>query len=196
MENNTEVLEEKKVETPKKKSPVGLIILIIVLMIGCLVGGYFINEAGLLVGKKDETEKKEEKKDTKKEEKEPVVTTYAVTDEKVRDLINNLVTHEPSRKNLCTAFEAYVLDKKVTVNDISNDTAWDIIMEYSDMEKGQKISLDSVNKAIKKFLGKDYKFDPKSVNTETCVANYIYDETEWKTNKYVFSAAQFRTSCS
>ena len=76
---------------PKKKSPIGLIILVIILMIGCLVGGYFINEKGLIkLGNEKET-KEEKKKETKKEEKEPVVTNYAVTDEKVAKLIDNIL---------------------------------------------------------------------------------------------------------
>ncbi len=53
---------------PKKKSPLGVIILIVILMIGCLIGGYFLNESGILSGKKD----------TPKEEKEPVVTNNEV----------------------------------------------------------------------------------------------------------------------
>ena len=35
MENENVIVE------PKKKSPIGLVILIVVLMIGCFVGGYF-----------------------------------------------------------------------------------------------------------------------------------------------------------
>ena len=81
-----EVKEEVKVETPKKKSPIGLIILIIILMIGCLVGGYFINESGILSSKENEPEKKETKnKKEKKEEKEKSVT---FTDEELNKYVS------------------------------------------------------------------------------------------------------------
>ena len=89
MEDKVEILDEDKkvlneefkdVRTPKKKSPIGLIILIIILMCGCLVGGYFINEKGLIkLGNEKET-KEEKKKETKKEE------NLIITDEQQKNM--------------------------------------------------------------------------------------------------------------
>ena len=196
-DNNVEVLDEnkeEKVETPKKKSPIGWIILVIILMIGCLVGGYFINESGILSGKKEPT-KKEEKKDTKKEEKEPVVTNYAVTDEKVSNLIDNIVSRGSSYGS-CKAFEFYVTDKKVVVNDIPNSMAYFIAERsllggnYQNVSGGyyqnekNSFTLDELTAEIKKYLGKNYKFDPKSVNYKDAnCSQYNYDDNSKIYNK-------------
>lgn len=68
-DKKVEVLDEN-IKTEKKKSPVGLIILVVVLMIGCLVGGYFINEAGVFTSSNDKEEKEEKKDEENKNEKE------------------------------------------------------------------------------------------------------------------------------
>ena len=188
MEDKVEILDEDKkvlneefkdVRTPKKKSPIGLIILIIILMCGCLVGGYFINEKGLIkLGSEKET-KEEKKKETKKEEKEPVVTNYAVTDAKVAKLIDNILQYKPGV--MCGRITLLAMDKKFGVNDIDNDGAWSIAM--TDLSGKDKITLDEVSNIIKKYLGKDYKFEPKSSYEAYCSGIYEYDESSKTFNK-------------
>lgn len=116
--NNVEVLEEQKevqqevkVDTPKKKNQVVIFILILVLMCGCLVGGYFINELGLLSFNKDK-DVKEEKKETKKEEKEENSVTF--TDSELEKYIGYIspVSYGPSAK-------IYDVDS-VSVNSLSS----------------------------------------------------------------------------
>lgn len=190
--NNVEVLEEKnevkeiKSEAapiqPKKKGNGGLIVVIVLLLAVCIgLGGFvFINKDKLFSTNEP---KKEEKKETKKEEKEPVVTTYAVTDEKVAKLIDNLLKFgQPT----CEEIELLANDKKVEAKDISNDTAWIIALSDSSVS-GDSISLDTINKAIQKYLGKDYTFDPKAANTNICGSNYEYDESTKTFNKKTVS---------
>ena len=174
---NVEVLEETKANTPKKKSPVGLIILVIILMVGCLVGGYFINESGILGSKKDEKEEKGSDKEKKEEKKEPVVTNYAVTDEKVAKLIDRLLVRGSGVGNNCNVVEFYTNDKKVVANDIPNLMAYHI-GEADFFNKKDSFSLDDINTAIQSKLGKDYKFDPTKINYkgETC-PQYSYDDS-------------------
>ena len=186
MEEKTEILEEKKeevkVEAPKKKGSGLLIVLVIVLVVASLVGGFFIGTSGILVGKKEEPGKKEEKKDTKKEEKEPVVTNYAVTDEKVANLINNLDVG--ILDDSCKTLEIYTNDKKVEVKDIPALKAYRIAeaAEFFDSGK-QSISLDEFTKVVQKYLGKDYKFNPEDgLGKGHCMA-YYYDASTKTFNK-------------
>ena len=76
MEDKKEVVDDKtkeikKIEEPKKKNSVGVIVLLAILMVGSLIGGYFINQAGLLnFSKEVKIDKKEKKKETKEVVKE------------------------------------------------------------------------------------------------------------------------------
>ena len=175
-----EVKEEVKVETPKKKNSIGWIILVIILMIGCLIGGYFINELGLLSFNKDK-EVKEEKKETKKEEKEPVVTIYAVTDEKVSKLIENI---NVGTLDGCNGFEDYANDKKVVANDITSQKAFRIAETAEFFNSGKEsISLDEFTKVVQKFLSKDYKFNPEDGMGKGKCMSYYYDASTKTFNK-------------
>ena len=180
MENkNVEVLDEN-VKTEKKKSPVGIIILVVVLMIGCLVGGYFINEAGVFTSSKDKEEKEEKKEEEKEEEKEPVVTNYAATDEKVSKLIDNILymglSHD--EPGFCNVLEVYANDKKVEAKSISNLMAYHIAEANEFNKKVESFTLDEMNKAIKKYLGKDYNFDPTAIDYKgSSCPQYNYDNS-------------------
>ena len=190
MEDKVEILDEDKkvlneefkdVRTPKKKSPIGLIILIIILMCGCLVGGYFINEKGLIkLGNEKET-KEEKKKETKKEEKEPVVTNYAVTDEKVANLIRNI---DVGALENCNGFEDYASNKKVEAKDVSSIKAFRIAETAEFFNSGkQSITLDEFTKVVQKFLGKDYKFNPEDGMGKGKCMSYYYDASTKTFNK-------------
>ena len=143
---------------PKKKSPIGIIILVVVLMIGCLVGGYFLNESGIFNKDKENTQEKDK---DKKDEKEPVVTVYDVTDEKVSNLISNL-----TRGLSCTALEEFISDKKLVSSDITNMRAYVIASNDFYREKKDTITLDEFNSTIKKYLGEDYNFDPNTLDLQ------------------------------
>ena len=170
MENNT-MMEQTNMKPPKKKNPIGLILLIIILMIGCLIGGYYINEYGLLDNILNKKEVKEEK-ETKKEEKKSVTKKYETDDPKVAKLIDNIIF---SGLVSCNEIEFLANDKKVEITDIDSARAWAIALHDPDL-KGETILLEDVNKTIEKYLGKDYIFDPKSMKN-ICGTNYEYDET-------------------
>lgn len=127
MENkNVENLDEN-VKTEKKKSPVGLIILVVVLMIGCLVGGYFINEAGVFTSSKDKEEKEEKKEEDKKEEKEEQEKeeTIEIESDLVKKLDRNITT---AGAPYYGGFYELFTDKKMTANDLSDDAKGKVIM--------------------------------------------------------------------
>ena len=175
MEDKVEILDEKNdevVKTTKKKSPVGLIILVIILMCGCLVGGYFINESGVLSSKK---ETKEEEKEDKKDEKEPVVTNYAVTDAKVAKLIDKLMVGTLDLEFRCNTLEAYANNKKVEAKDISVLRAYRIAENDFFNSGKQSISLEEFTATVQKYLGKDYVFNPEDkLGLGKCMT-YYYD---------------------
>ncbi len=163
MEGNDSIKE------PKKKGSIGIIILMIILMIGCLVGGYFLNESGVFSKDKKTTEEKNKKE--KEEEKEPVVTNYDVTDSKVANLILDLL-----RGYDCNAIDEFVKDKKVESSDISNKRAFNIAEWKFVEEKTETITLDEFTNKVKIFLGKDYNFDPSAINYQgSSCPNYNYD---------------------
>ena len=195
MEENkkAEVLEEKKeevkpevkqevnIEPQKKKNSVLSIILVIILMAACLVVGYFINDAGIF-NFSEEKEVKQEEKEKKEEKKEPVVTNYAVTDEKVANLIRNIHAIG-SGVNNCDITEFYTNDKKVVASDVPNLMAYHIAEKNEFLEKSS-FTLDDMNKAIKKYLGKDYQFDPTKIDYKgvTC-PQFNYDSNNKVFNK-------------
>jgi len=170
MDNNT-MMEQTNTKPPKKKNPIVRILLILILMIGCLIGGYLINEYGLLDDYLPKKEVKEEKE--KKEEKKSVTKTYDVDDTKVAHLIENIIYS--GGLDICKEIEFLANDKKVEVKDIDSARAWAIAIHDSDL-KGETILLEDVNKTIAKYLGKDYEFNPKLMKN-VCGTNYEYDET-------------------
>ena len=67
------------------------------------------------------------------------------------------------------------------VKDIDNEGAWSIAM--TDLSGKDKITLDEVSNIIKMYLGKDYKFEPKSSYEAYCSGIYEYDESSKTFNK-------------
>ena len=166
MENNN-----MEVNT-KKKSSVGIILLIVILIIGCLAGGYFLSESGILKGDKENTEKS-----NANEEKEivPVVTNYEVTDEKVANLINNLLKGGYSYGG-CSALETFTNDKKVEAKDLSDLVIYHIIEINGFYNQKDSFSLDEFNAVAKKFFDSSYHFDPTAINYKgASCPQYNYD---------------------
>lgn len=189
-------VEQNNIQKSKKKNPIGIILLIIAI-ICFFIGGFFITKSGALV-KKNEV-KKEDKKDvptneekeeetdenTNKDTKEEKNTNKEEINFKTSELIDSLFITDPSRKNWCSPIENLISDKKFEAKDITSTYAWDLAMKAG-IGKLETISLDDVNKAVQKYLGKDYKFDPKTANTSACSGTLIYDEnTKTYTRKKV-----------
>ena len=169
--------EKKEVQKSKKKRPlVGIVIVIIIvlLMIACFICGFLLSEVKIVNKAVEDGEKID--KDTKTEE--PTQKVYDITDEKVSKLIDHILLGYNSE---CTQLERFTNDKKVTVNDIPNIAAYHIAAgnEFTiDINnKPDSISLDDFNKAIAKYLGKNYKFNPESIDYKdsTC-PQYYYDK--------------------
>ena len=152
----------------KKKSNIGIILLMIILLCAAFAGGYFVNEKGLIGGEK-ETPKEEGK-----EEKEDKVTVYDVTDEKVSSLINNF---SAVFLGDCTFVEKVANDKKITVNDINNSGAYNLVGTKFDDSK-DTISMEEFKKEVAKYFGKDYKFEVSDLmgKGKSCVP-YYYDSS-------------------
>ena len=161
-------MEEKK----KGKGLVVALVLFILISLG--LGGYIAYDK--VLNKEEVKTKKEEKKE--KKEQETII--YSVDDEKISGLIDNILT---GRK--CNEIEEYTNDKKVETKDIDNEKAY-LIAEARELFESQKesIPLDDVNNVIKKYLGKDYKFDPTSLdsNSKSC-PQYKYDSSTKTFNK-------------
>jgi len=164
----------------KKNKSIWKIILIIVLMIGCFTGGYFIND---ILKTEKNTEKVQNNKEEKQEEKTPVVTNYEITDAKVANLIENLLKGGFSYGG-CQSLEVFVNNNKVETNDISNLAAYHIAEINEFYEKKDSFTLDEMNNAIKKYFGKDYVFNPNSIdyNGQSC-PQYNYDNNTKTFNK-------------
>ena len=162
----------------KGKGSIIVIVLLILVILG-LVGYICYDKEILFKHEVKEVESKNVKNINQKEE-ETVVTNYAVTDEKVYKLIDNLM----NGRN-CDDLENYANDKKVEVKDINNVKAY-LIAEKNDLFNSLKesITLDEVNKVVAKYLGKDYKFDPTTIDYKgSWCPQYIYDSSTKTFNK-------------
>ena len=101
--------EQNNIVETKKKSPIGIIILVVILMIGCLIGGYFLNESGILKENKTDTK---EKDTTKKEDKNE--EALEVESDLVKKLDRNVTT---AGAPYYGGFYELFTDKKMTAND-------------------------------------------------------------------------------
>ena len=168
-----------------------MIILVIVLMIGCLVGGYFLSDSGVLGSGKVDTQKKDSnsKNDSKKE---PVVTIYKTTDEEISNLITKLIVSRSANNPL----EEYVMDRKIMASDVTNRRAF---MTAAFEQQKETVTLDEMVQTIKKYYGQDYNFDPESVDYKSIYASpYDYDKdtkTYIKQNPIYGGEFSLPTSC-
>lgn len=169
-------------EVVEKKKHTGVkVLLVLLLMIGCLVLGYYLSNSGIVnINLGTDKEKVEKKNSTEKENcgttDEEKVTVYATTDEKVHDLIETLISGLG-----CFNIEDFTNDKKVLASDISNDRAF--VMSQWDFyyENVAEVSLEDYTKKVQSILGKDYQFDPTKIsnNVLSCPA-YLYDSNNKK----------------
>ena len=162
---------EEKVE--KKKSHGFLItILVVLLMAACVGGGYLLGATNIINSKEKAKQTDVEEKEPE-EKKESKTTEYDVNDEKVANLIDNLV----SGAN-CYIFEnEYATDHKVVAADVSNQRAYYIASRVFFKSRKASISLDEFVEEIQSKLGKDYTFDPTSINyNDVECPTYLYNE--------------------
>ena len=174
---------ENMVTVPKKKSPIGIIVLMVVLMLGCLVGGYFLNESGVFNKDKKDTTEKSKGKEKEKDKKDPIVTNYDVMDQKVAGLISDLMQGGFSYGG-CTALEKFTNDKKVTAGDLDDLVIYHIIEAKEFLNKKDSFTLDEFKTAMKKYFADDATFEPNSIDYKgkSC-PQYNYDMSTKTFNK-------------
>ena len=172
-DENLNMEENDSIKEPKKKGSIGIIILMIILMIGCLVGGYFLNESGLFSKDKKTTEEKNKKE----KDKDPVITNYDVTDEKVASLLPNILKGSYGFGG-CYALETFANDRRVDVDDLSSLVIYHVVEKNEFYQKKDSFTLDEFNAAIKKYFADGYIFDANSIDYKgsTC-PQFNYDSS-------------------
>lgn len=167
--------EQNNIVETKKKSPIGIIILVVILMIGCLIGGYFLNESGILKENKTDTKEKDTtKKEDKKEE------ALEVESDLVKKLDRNVTT---AGAPYYGGFYELFTDKKMTANDLSDDAKGSVIQlrlydkintgAYTQWE-GTTYTKAEVEKLAKEVFGSDVKYNHKTIGRCPTIT---YDET-------------------
>ena len=155
---------EKKEE--KKTNGVLVTVLVVLLLLvftgfGYAIGGVRLNKQTM---KKVSTTVEEKEQNNK-----TTMTVYETTDEKITSLLDTLFSFPT-----CNVVDMYAKDTVVTNKDITNLQAYNMVQKnYWNQES---VSLEEFQKAIHKYLGKDYTFDPTSINYqgETC-PQFNYD---------------------
>ena len=171
MEENKE-----KIEETKQKSSAMTIVIVILLMIGCLVGGYFISESGVFNKKEPknaENEKnKEEEKEVEKEEE------LDVKSEHVTKLFENITN---ANRHYCGYYGLFT-NKKMTANDISVYERFSILIrliykDYGDTE-GKTYTKAEVEKVYRQIFGKDVPIEYDAANSVKSCPSFSYDSTK------------------
>ena len=167
MENENNVVEEKSTEQ-KKKSPIGMIILVIVLMIGCLVGGYFLSDSGLLNKKSADTNEKKTNTNTKKEKEVKEVEMDWGEGFDVENVSKNIFDREKSNFN---------------INGIDKE---DLIMLLYSLRSNKSVNFNEITgKELKSIAKKYFNLDEVEFVNITCKYNvnhgdnvlYIYNSS-------------------
>jgi len=164
---------EKVIENNQnKKSPVAIII-IILLMLVFLFSGYFLSASGIVnFGKEENSGNPTPVPEVTKPEVKSEVIHYEITDAKISKLIEKLTSGGLE----CNAIEYFAKDKKVEAKDISNFRAYHIAESNEFFNSGkQTISLDEFTKVVQSYLGKDYSFNPESIDYKDSCPQYKYD---------------------
>ena len=157
----------------KKKSNAGLIIFICILLLACGSMGTFIfmNKDKLFVKENTDVTADNNKKD-KADSEAKEVKVYEITDQKISNLIDQLIIGNMS----CDTLEQFANDRKVVASDVSADRAYDIAVFNKNSNISGTISLEELTKIIQKYLGKDYNFEVDKLRQTkgTCISHY-YD---------------------
>lgn len=149
--------EEK--EMPKNSNPNIIKIILIIILVGALCFAcYYVGANDLLNIKKEEVPAKDEKEEDKEDEGEDE-TPISITQNEVNNLIDNL-----AKTDRCPSLERFVSSTKMTTNDVSNLTAYLLIERNVYLNNVTSFTLDEFTDQLKKYLGKNYNFDPTSIN--------------------------------
>lgn len=160
----------------EKKSNVGVVILVIVLMLICLCGGYFLSAKNIVnVGKKDKQEV--EKPEIKKDDADcPKVEAVDVSSEEVSKLVAMTMNEHGA---YCGFYKLYT-DKKVTPKDLDEKDIARMVLNKvlslkGNTKEGQTYTKEEFEDAAHAMFGKDFEF--KHVTIGTC-PTFTYDSSK------------------
>ena len=108
------------------------------------------------------------------EEENQQVTNYSVDDPKISNLINNILSRTITLDYNSNALDTiYTKDVKVLTSDIESIVAYRAV-EDNFIDKNV-VSLDEMKNSIKKYFGKDYVFNPDTLDLNNRCAFFGYD---------------------
>lgn len=156
--------EEKEIKKSNSSVVILLVLLIMILSIGI----------GYLIGTKNIVKKDTEPKEIEKDKKESKTIVYNTTDEVVISSMDKIIDFGLQ----CNNIERYVTDKKYKSSDIPSQVAYAMV-EFKEFKNKNisTITLDEYTKAVQKYLGKDYIFNPDEIDFSSYYCNqYNYDK--------------------
>ena len=170
MEENKDV--EKKSHTGAK------VFLVLLLMIGCLVLGYYLSNSGIVnidLGKSDKKEVSDKSKKTTKSDSKECEEALEVSSNEAIDLFSKMTSAEGY---YCGFFKMFT-DKKVTVDsidpkDVSKIVLRSLYRKYNRTDEGSTYTKDEVDAMVKEIFGKDYKYTHGTI--EGACPAFTYDE--------------------
>ncbi len=128
-----------------------ILLLIVFTCFGYALGGVRVSKATM----KTVSQKVEEKSE---KQNSSTMNVYETVDEKISGLLDTLF----SIPGCGTGIEAFMNNNKVEAKDVTNLQAYHMVQKnhWND----EAISLDDFQKEVHKYLGKDYVFEPTSVD--------------------------------
>lgn len=166
-----EVVEEKKHTGVK-------VLLVLLLMVGCLVLGYYLSNSGIVnidLGKSDKKEVNDKNKKTTKTDSKECEEALEVSSSEVIDLFSKMTSAEGY---YCGFFKMFI-DKKVTVDsidakDVSKIVLRSLYRKYNRTDEGSTYTKAEVDAMVKEIFGKDYKYTHGTI--EGACPAFTYDE--------------------
>ena len=174
MENENTVIE------PKKKRPIFLIVMLIILGVGCILGGYYLSTIDVFGGNEvesDGTITGEISDTTGENQNEQSETTITKEKNEYEILIDKYMKGNPPAN--CGSIEVFAKDKVVTASNINSLYAANTVtmnMSQNTEDRPDTISLEDFTKEVKKYYGENYEFNSESLVNTQSLEGYIYKD--------------------
>ena len=152
--------------------------MIIALIIGLLLGvggSYYYFE----VMKKESTSVTDNKKEEDNSKENSEIKNLDILSDLVQ---NNFKKFMISANHYCGAQDEYFKTQKVTVSDIDNILAYSTVSYYFFNNK-ENISAKDFEEIVKKYFGRDYKYEHQNFTYKICTDHHYNKET----NSYDYS---------
>lgn len=152
-----------------------IVFIVILFVVASFAAGYYVGSNFKIDLKAGAIEKTDNK-----DKAESSVTNFKANDPRITTLIDKLTKHFGTD---CWSIEDFANDRAITAVDVSNYRAFKIAENNNFYSSGRSsISVDEVNEEIRKYLGKEYRFEPTLVK---------YDETDCTQYQYNPDKKQF-----